>query len=120
MWAVQVLRDGETVGVAMVGHPARKLAERGALCVLRVAVIEGIPNACSMLYGACARAAKAMGAASLVTYTHQDEPGTSLRAAGWLYGGQTDGGEWVREGRTSQQALFPDPKHRWWAPWSMR
>lgn len=108
------------VGVALVGHPARELMRDDTLCVLRVAVLEAVPNACSMLYGACSRAAKAMGAQNLVTYTHLDEPGVSLRAAGWVDGGLTDGGEWVRDGRTSQPALFPDPKRRWWAPWSAR
>ncbi len=118
MWAIRVLRDEKMVGVAAVGHPARMLAEKGALCVLRVAVVEGQPNACSMLYGACARAARAMGATALVTYTHQGEPGTSLRASGWIDGGLTDGGEWDRPSRRRQRALFPDPKRRWWTPWS--
>ncbi len=118
MWAVQVVRDGDCVGVAVVGWPARMLMKKGVLAVLRVAVLEGQPNACSMLYGACSRAAKAMGARGLVTYTHQDEPGTSLRASGWLYGGLTDGGEHSRPSRFRQPALFPEPKHRWWAPWT--
>uniref|UniRef100_A0A6M3M0Q1 N-acetyltransferase domain-containing protein n=1 Tax=viral metagenome TaxID=1070528 RepID=A0A6M3M0Q1_9ZZZZ len=120
MWAVRVLRDGEMVGVAMVGNPARMLAEEGVLCVLRVSVLEGQPNVCSMLYGACGRAARAMGATSLVTYTHLDEPGTSLKAAGWVHGGVTDGGEHDRPSRPRQPALFPDRKNRWWAPWSDR
>lgn len=120
MWAVRVLRDGEIVGVACVGNPARELMEDGVLCVLRVAVIEGNPNACSMLYGACSRAARDMGATDCVTYTHLDEPGTSLRAAGWIDGGETEGGEWGREDRPRQLALYPDPKHRWWAPWGER
>ena len=118
MWAVAVYRESQLVGVAAVGHPARLLAERGVLCVLRVAVLENQPNACSMLYGACSRAARAMGAVGLVTYTHEDEPGTSLKAAGWIDGGVTDGGEWSRPSRERQAALFPDPKRRWWAPWS--
>jgi hypothetical protein len=121
MWAVRVLDDGgETIGVAAVGNPAGQWAEEGVLCVLRVAVSEGHPNACSMLYGACARAAKAMGATSLVTYTHQDEPGTSLKASGWVYAGLTQGGEHHRPSRPRQQALFPEPKCRWYAPWSLR
>lgn len=118
MWAIQIQRAQMTVGCALVGWPARELAKQGVLCVLRVAVQEGQKNGCSMLYGACSRAARAMGAASLVTYTHQDEPGTSLRAAGWVDGGLTDGGEWSRPSRPRQKAMFPDPKRRWWAPWS--
>lgn len=120
MWAVAVDSSGLTVGVAMVGHAARKLMEQGVLSVLRVAVLEGNPNACSMLYGATSRAARAMGAKGLVTYTHHDEPGTSLRAAGWVHDGQTKGGEWDRPSRHRQAVLFPDAKHRWWAPWSAR
>lgn len=119
MWAVSVWTAGEMVGVALVGNPAREWQDE-ALAVLRVAVIEGHRNACSMLYGACSRAAKAMGAANLVTYTHGDEDGTSLKAAGWVDGGLTDGGEWNRDGRPRQLALDPEPKRRWWAPWSER
>src|SRR5262245_59252353 len=95
MWAVGAIRVGELIGVALVGAPARMLMA-DTLAVLRVAVIEGVPNACSMLYGACSRAGKAMCAENMVTYTHADESGTSLKAAGWIDGGLTDGGEWDR------------------------
>ena len=121
MWAVSARRGDDVIGVALVGSPARAWNEDDAtLCVLRVAVIEGHKNACSMLYGACSRAAKGMGAENLVTYTHLDEEGVSLRAAGWIDGGLTDGGEWDREGRPRQLALDPLQKRRWWAPWSKR
>ena len=117
MW-VWAGEPADLVGVALVGRPARTLTE--TLCLSRVAVIEGNPNASSMLYGSCSRAARAMGAGSLFTYTHADEPGTSLRAAGWIDGGLTDGGEWSRLSRPRQAALYPEPKRRWWAPWSER
>lgn len=120
MWSVATWAHDEVVGVAIVGHPARELMKDGTLAVLRVAVVEGHRNACSMLYGACSRAARAMGAENLVTYTHVDESGVSLKAAGWIDGGLTDGGEWDRDGRPRQLALDPEPKRRWWAPWSKR
>lgn len=120
MWAVSVWAHGEVVGVALVGHPARELMKDHTLAVLRVAVLEGYKNACSMLYGACSRAARAMGADNLVTYTHEDETGVSLKAAGWIYGGLTDGGEHSRPSRQRAAAVDPKPKHRWWAPWSKR
>ena len=119
MWAVSVWAHGDMVGVALVGHPARELMD-DTLAVLRVAVIEGHKNGCSALYGACSRAARAMGAANLVTYTHGDESGVSLKAAGWIDGGWTDGGEHDRPSRPRQLALDPEPKRRWWAPWSVR
>jgi hypothetical protein len=120
MWAIQVCADGEMVGVAIVGNPARSWQGTGVLSILRVAVLEGHRNACSKLYGACSRAARAMGATDLVTYTHEDEPGTSLRAAGFVFGGMTNGGEWGRRDRPRQKQLYPEPKKRWFAPWGER
>ena len=120
MWCVSVRDGSNVVGVALVGWPAQEWTsdECDVLCVTRCAVREGYPNACSMLYGAAWRAARAMGARSMVTYTHIDEPGTSLRAAGWVQDGLTDGGEWDRPSRRRAPQLFPDRKRRWWAPGS--
>jgi hypothetical protein len=120
MWATSTWVGPELVGVALVGHPARELMVDDTLAVLRVAVIEGNRNACSMLYGACSRAARAMGARNLVTYLHEDETGTSLKAAGWIYDGVTTGGEHSRPSRPRAAAVDPAPKQRWWAPWSER
>jgi hypothetical protein len=118
MWAVSVWGGGELVGVALVGNPAR-VWNGEVLCVLRVAVIEGNPNACSMLYGACSRAAKAMGARNLVTYTHLNENGASLKASNWVPAGLTDDdAEWHRRERPRQLAIDPEMKCRWFAPWS--
>jgi len=61
-----------------------------------------------------------MGADNLVTYTHLAEHGTSLRASGWVEGGETDGGEHDRPSRQRALAIDPLPKRRWWAPWSAR
>lgn len=70
-------------GVAIVGRPvARNLDDGYTLEVTRVAS-DGFRNTNSMLYGACARAAFAMGYSRLVTYTQSSESGSSLRAAGW-------------------------------------
>lgn len=76
--------DGTTlVGVAIVGRPVARHLDNGAtLEVIRTAT-DGTPNVNSMLYGACWRAAKALGYRRLVTYTQAEESGSSLRAAGW-------------------------------------
>jgi hypothetical protein len=110
-WALRLDRDGETVGGLIVAEAPHAYGP-AALAVVRCAVVEGIPNGCSLLYGAASRAARAMGASDLVTWTDADEPGTSLRAAGWRYLGETSG----TGGR--QLALVPTPKRRWAAPWS--
>ncbi|GAB3725821.1 XF1762 family protein [Nocardiopsis nanhaiensis] len=75
--------DGVLVAVAVVGRPvARGLDDGRTLEVTRLAS-NGTRNACSKLYGASARAARALAYRHLVTYTRADETGASLRAAGW-------------------------------------
>ena len=77
--------DGELVGVAMAGRPAaRKLqqADPRLLEITRVCTT-GHRNACSLLYGAICRAARALGYTSVITYTQEGESGASLRAAGF-------------------------------------
>ncbi len=94
-FAIGVGAAGEMVGVAIVGRPvARHLDDGWTVEVTRVAVKEGHRNACSMLYGAAWRAAKAMGYRRCVTYTLESEIGTSLRAAGWKIVGEVRGRSW--------------------------
>lgn len=82
-FSVGVAADGVLVGVAVVGRPVARLFDDGrTLEVTRVAT-DGTANACSLLYGAAWRAAKALGYLRLVTYTQGGESGSSLRAAGW-------------------------------------
>src|SRR5580698_1561431 len=86
--------DGENVvGVAIIGRPvARNLDDGWTLEVNRVCT-NGAKNACSMLYSAAWRAAKALGYTRLITYTLQEESGASLRA-GWKLLGKKGGGNW--------------------------
>lgn len=77
--------DGEGVlrAVAIVENPkARGNADGETVEITRVAS-DGTRNACSMLYGACARAAFALGYLRVITYIQGDEPGTSLNASGF-------------------------------------
>lgn len=121
MWAIKVKEGPNVVGVAIVGRPTARLLDENCriLQVLRVAVIPGTSNGCSMLYGACARAARDMGAEDLFTYIHEDEGGVSLKAAGWIFDEEfkSDGGEWNRPSRPREKTVEPDSKKRYWAPW---
>ena len=94
------VNDGEKiVGVITVGRPvARHLDDGWTLEVTRCCT-DGTKNAASMLYAAAWRAARAMGYKRLITYTLAEEPGTSLRAAGWRVVGQAGGGTWNRRSR---------------------
>lgn len=120
MWCISARDDKEIIGVVLVGWPSRMQTTREMdhLRVLRLAVKEGYPNACSMLYAAAWRAARAMGATSMDTFTHADESGVSLRAAGWIDGGMTEGGSYDRPSRARNAPVDCRPKRRWWAPGS--
>lgn len=82
-FAIGVRRGDQLVGVATAGRPVARLYDDGLTIEITRVATDGTQNACSMLYGACWRAAKAMGYRRAITYTRADEPGTSLRAAGW-------------------------------------
>lgn len=101
------------LGVAIVGKPvARRLADGWTAEVTRLCT-DGSANACSMLYGAAWRAARAMGYRRLITYTLAEEGGASLRAAGWRVVAQTRGGKWSRESRPRVDDHPTQAKLRW-------
>lgn len=108
---------GRVRGVAVAGNPARVWTAPGGvgtarLVVTRVAT-DGVAQGCSMLYGAMCRAARALGWLEVWTYTLPEEPGTSLRAAGFQDMGLTDGGEHDRPSRRRKPAVRADRKRRW-------
>lgn len=86
--------------------------------VLRVCTVPEAPRgACSMLYGACWRAWRGMGGRRLITYTLDTEPGTSLRAAGWLQVGKTKptAGGWRKQDHLERKEteVLKLVKNRW-------
>lgn len=89
-------------GVAIVGRPVARGLDNGLTLEVNRVATDGCPNACSALYGAAWRAARALGYRRLITYTLNTEPGTSLRGAGWkLLGerGREGGRSWNMPGR---------------------
>lgn len=106
------VNDGEkVVGVVIVGRPVSRNLDDGFTAEVNRCCVAPIPdhpkgpegsghaNACSMLYAAAWRAARAMGYRRLITYTLPEEGGASLRAAGWKIVGQTKAEGWGREAR---------------------
>lgn len=87
-------KEGVVRGVAMVGRPVARNSDDGWTLEVNRVCTDGARNACSMLYGAAWRAAKALGYRRLVTYTLPAESGASLRAAGWKNIGLRGGGNW--------------------------
>lgn len=87
--------DGEKiVGVATIGRPVSRNLDNGWTLEVNRVSTDGTKNACSILYAAAWRASKAMGYKKLITYILKEEPGTSLKAAGWKCIGEAGGGSW--------------------------
>jgi len=101
------------VGVCVVGRPLSRMLDDGLTAEVLRLCTDGTKNACSMLYGAAARAAKAMGYTSIITYTLAIEAGSSLKASGWRNERLTRGGKWDRTNRTRSRSLNEGPKKRW-------
>jgi hypothetical protein len=97
-FCVGAVSGGELVGCAIAGRPTNRNNDDGQTVeVLRVAT-DGTPNAPSSLLGACVRAARAIGAWRIITYTLDDESGVSLRGAGWRREADGITSWWTHEG----------------------
>lgn len=120
LFSVSCTDNGVRCGVGIAGRPnARHLDDRKTVEILRCCT-DGTPNACSKIYGALCQAARALGYEWVFTYTSADEPGTSLKAAGFVRDGETRDEDWSRPSRPRvDRDLFgesrtPDgPKVRW-------
>lgn len=152
MVAYELVVRGWPVGWMLVGRPVScAMQAAGWLEVTRVAVpavADGGPlHGCSALYGAAARWARqvihdqrrerarlvrdglahpeileAPAIRGVLTYTRVDEPGTSLRAAGWVPIARTEtragGRPWSRKGRERASSEAESVgKVRWCPRW---
>jgi hypothetical protein len=107
--------SGLVRGVCIVGRPVARLAgDKHHVCEVSRLCTDGAPNACSILYGAAARTAKAMGFVRIQTYTLPIEGGASLRASGWVCEGRAGGGQWSHTDGKDRRADQPtEVKARW-------
>lgn len=85
---------GAIVGAAIVGRPVGRRVDDGWTVEILRCVTDGTPNACSALYAAAWRAARAMGYRKAITYVLSTETGDSVKAAGWKCVGSTPGRSW--------------------------
>ncbi len=104
---------GTVRGVAIVGRPVARMIDNGWTLEVNRCCTDGARNACSMLYGAAWRAARAMGYRRLVTYTLPEEGGASLRAAGFVLLGEAGGGSWNRTSRPRVDTAPTQTKLAW-------
>jgi hypothetical protein len=103
----------EVRGVAIVGRPVSRLLDDGWTLEVTRLCTDGCKNACSALYAAAWRVAKAMGYKKLVTYILASESGVSLTASGWKCIGEAGGGTWNRKERPRVDKHPTQTKMRW-------
>lgn len=77
-------KHGQLVGQRSPRRPVARALDDGFTLEVNRTCTNGHRNANSMLYGATARAAKAMGYLRCLTYIQDGETGASLKAAGWV------------------------------------
>ena len=118
-FAIAVYEVGGALhGVAICSNPVARRADDGLTLEVARLCTDGTHNACSMLYGACARIAKEMGFRKIQTYILESETGTSLKASGWICEGEAGSISWMhnpsertRQRNAYQQlSMFPDKK----------
>lgn len=106
--------DGDRLcGVCMVGRPVSRYFDDDLTLEVNRCCTDGTKNACTMLYGAAWRAAKALGYKRLVTYTRQSENGASLRASNWICDGEAGGTHWTGERYIQEEIVLDEKKIRW-------
>lgn len=113
LFAIAAAEGEEVVGVVIVGRPVARRLDDGFTAEVTRLASDGSKNACSMLYAAAWRAARAMGYRKLVTYTLQTEPGTSLRAAGFKVVGEVTKRSWNTPSRPRVDQDERQARFRW-------
>jgi hypothetical protein len=117
-FSIGASKDGQLIGAAICMRPACRSLEDGRTIEVARLVTDGTKHACSFLYSACARTAREMGFAKVQTYILDSEPGTSLRASGWVLEATGCGGtpQGKRTNRPNGHQITPvtfEKKSRW-------
>jgi hypothetical protein len=106
--------DGDRLcGVCMVGRPIGRYLDDGLTLEVNRCCTDGTKNACTMLYGAAQRAAKALGYKRIVTYTLKSENGSSLRASNWICDGEAGETHWTGQRYEQMELRLGEMKVRW-------
>lgn len=105
-------------GVAICGRPTARWSDDGLTLEIYRNCTDGTRNACTKLYGACCKVARSMGYKRVITYTLQSEPGTSLRAAGFICEGEAGKTQWTGTRRRDYYVAPQELKTRWVKTWN--
>jgi hypothetical protein len=115
LFAIGAALGSRIAGVVIVAKPVARMVQMADdyTAEVRRLCTDGTRNACSLLYAAAWRAARALGYRRLITYTLPEEGGASLRAAGWRLVGEAGGGSWSRRSRPRVDLHPTQTKLRW-------
>lgn len=105
-FSIGVANGTKIVGVCIVGRPISRYLDDGFTLEVTKCCTDGTPNACSMLYAAAWRAARAMGYKKIITYILESENGASLKASGYKCIGKCGGLRWTGK-RKPEVDLYP-------------
>jgi len=119
-----VVRNGShVIACSMMGRPVSRYLDDGkTLEITRVAVNNDLPkeltqNACSQVYSACRKWGKKNGYESVITYTLEDENGSSLKASNFIHEYTQPNNRrnqtWSSKGRVRNDEAPSCPKKRW-------
>ena len=111
-FSIGLYQGEQMIGCAICGRPVSRYLDDTRTCEITRLCTIGEKNACSMLYGACGRIAKAMGYQRIITYTLASESGISLRASGFACEGIAGGEIWTGQ-RKRDNGVPKEKKLRW-------
>ena len=103
---------GKMVACAVCGRPASRMLDNGETCEISRLCSDGTLNACSFLYEACCRIAKAMGYKRMITHMLISENGASLGVNILLNDGIAGGINWTGS-RDRGQKWPAEMKNQW-------
>lgn len=106
--------NGVLQGVIQAGRPVSRVLDDGLTIEIVRCCTNGRRNVCSFLYSRMARIAKEMGYHKIITYILHSEDGASLKASGWRFEADVQGGRsWDCPSRPRQTTAPTCPKQRW-------
>lgn len=100
--------SNELCGVAICGRPVSRYLDDGFTLEITRLCTDGTKNACSKLYSACCKVAKAMGYQRVITYILESETGASLKASNFICEGLAGGTQWTGVRQKKQLSLLED------------
>lgn len=111
-FCIGLVQNGQLIGAAICGRPVSRYLDNGLTLEINRLCTNGDRNACSKLYGACVRTAKAMGYHKVITYILESENGSSLKASNFICEGIAGAEIWTGS-RKRDNGVPREKKTRW-------